>query len=344
MKISSINVVLTEEDIMSFVSDFLSGEDFYIDKITLKEGIEVRGRFKKGITISFLVYVNINKVEENKLYVDIKKIKIFKLPILKFIINKVLKVAIDELKDLQIKVENNMAVIDIGKILEESKGFKIHIENIVMNNGQAMVSVKNIMFDIEEMGQVGEERKEVPTKTLDQAKKIVEENIEEETNKNSENKTNDDLPIVISEQRKRKTDIYTKGRKIIIEKMPDQLKPYSEYIFIVPDVTALVGRLLMEDRVPTKTKIIVSAMLGYVIVPGDIINDKIPFIGNIDDLGMVFFAVNRIVNDVPLKVILENWDGEDEIVLILRKTFEYLNKYTTGAKIDKLYSVIESLT
>lgn len=337
MKVSSINVVLTEEDIMSFVTDFLAGEDFYIDKIMLKEGIEVKGRFKKGITISFLIYININKVEENKLYVDIKKIKILKLPIFKFVINRLMKIAINELEDLQVHVEDNMAVIDVGRILEDSKGFKIDIENIVMDNGQVTVSTKNLFVDINNNFVQASEDESIEEKYSEDNKGNSEENIKQDE---------ENLPITVEQTtlKEKKQDIYSVGRQVILEKMPEKLKPYSEYIMILPDLTALIGRILMDNRVATKTKIMVTATIGYVLVPGDLIDDKIPLIGSIDDLGMIFFAINRIVNDVPLNIILENWDGDDEIVLILKKALEYLSKYTTAGKLEKLYSVIETLS
>lgn len=339
MKISSINVVLTEEDIMDFINEYLKNEEFNIDNISFDKGIKVKAWIKKGIKIHFLLYVNIDKVENNKLHIDIKKIKVFGLPISKFVIDKIL----ERISDENIVIENKNIILDVALILKQAKGIKVDVDSILMNNGQLMVGVKNLMLDMKEIGQAVpkiESELEEP-KTINEVKKVVEEAASEES-KNE--KIDKELPLVVEQSKQRKEDIYTKGRNVIIENMPDKLKPYSEYILIIPDLTALVGRLLMEDRVSTKTKIIVSAMLGYVIVPGDIINDKVPFIGSIDDLGMVFFAINRIVNDVPLKVILENWDGEDEIVLIFRKTVEYLSKYTTAAKIEKLYSVIESLT
>ena len=57
--------------------------------------------------------------------------------------------------------------------------------------------------------------------------------------------------------------------------------------------------------------------------PSDIIPDKIPFIGKIDDISVIFFALNKIVKDVPLDIIIENWQGKNEMLLVLSSGLDF---------------------
>ena len=71
---------------------------------------------------------------------------------------------------------------------------------------------------------------------------------------------------------------------------------------------------------------------------------QIPFIGKIDDVGVLFFALNKILKDVPLAIIIENWQGENEILIVLEKGLEYLINFTRAQNVEKLYSVVEELS
>lgn len=126
--------------------------------------------------------------------------------------------------------------------------------------------------------------------------------------------------------------------------MSPEVRKISDYIFVVPDIIALIYRLLKDKRVPLKTKLSISAALAYILFPTDIIPDNIPFIGRIDELAVVFFALNRIANDVSTQVILENWAGKNELVLVLRNGIDYIINFTNAKNVEKLYNVVEELT
>ena len=68
------------------------------------------------------------------------------------------------------------------------------------------------------------------------------------------------------------------------------------------------------------------------------------FVGALDDLSVIFFALNRIINDVDINVILENWQGENEFVVILRKTVEFFSGFTGANNLDNIYEVIDVIT
>ena len=55
MNVSSINVGLTGEDLISIYNDFVSIKELNIENIEIKEDIRIIGSFTKGIVIKFEV-------------------------------------------------------------------------------------------------------------------------------------------------------------------------------------------------------------------------------------------------------------------------------------------------
>ena len=92
-----------------------------------------------------------------------------------------------------------------------------------------------------------------------------------------------------------------------------------------------------------KTKVVISAAVAYIAVPSDIIPDKVPFVGKIDDIAIGIFALNVIMTDVPLNIVLENWQGKNDIILVVKNLIEYATNFTGAKNIDSLYRVVEEV-
>ena len=70
-----------------------------------------------------------------------------------------------------------------------------------------------------------------------------------------------------AEERGKTEDLYTVGREKVSEKLPERVKKYSDYIFVIPDIAALLTRLLKDNRVSIKTKLIISGSIAYIVGP-----------------------------------------------------------------------------
>ena len=57
-------------------------------------------------------------------------------------------------------------------------------------------------------------------------------------------------------------DCYTKGREKVSDKLPEKAQKYKDYIFLLPDIAALIYRLLKDKRVSVKTKLVISAAVA----------------------------------------------------------------------------------
>ena len=96
----------------------------------------------------------------------------------------------------------------------------------------------------------------------------------------------------------------------------------KEYALLAPRIVRLVFRLMRDPRVPARSKAALVLLTGYLVSPIDIIPDFIPGIGQLDDLVIAAFALDQILNRVPEHVVLEHWDGEEDVLQIVREVLD----------------------
>lgn len=315
MKISGVQAQLIGSDILSIINEFVKVDGLELKEVTIDNAINIKGTFKKGVSIDFAGQLTIEKVENSIVTAKVSKLKLMKLGFFRPIRSLALKIGLGQLKIIGIDATKDRVILDIKKLLKDIPYVDIDLKALYIKGQALHAEVENINISL--MGNIIKvEEPEVITEDADE--------VEEPVNKVA--------------------DYYTLGRDKLQEKLPDGAKKISDYIFVVPDIIALICRMLKDSRVPIKTKLVVSASLAYVIFPTDLIPDKIPFIGKIDEIAVVFFALNRIATDVPTKVILENWAGKDELVLVLKNGLEYVTNFTGAKNVEKLYNVVEELS
>lgn len=78
----------------------------------------------------------------------------------------------------------------------------------------------------------------------------------------------------------------------------------------IPSFLKLLGRLARDPRVSAVDKGIVVATLAYLVTPFDLIPDFIPFLGQADDIYLLALALDRLLNNAGVEVLLDHWDGE----------------------------------
>ena len=315
MKISGVQAQLIGSDILSIINEFVKVDGLELKEVTIDNAINIKGTFKKGVSIDFAGQLTIEKVENSIVTAKFSKLKLMKLGFFRPIRSLALKIGLGQLKIIGIDATKDRVILDIKKLLKDIPYVDIDLKALYIKGQALHAEVENINISL--MGNIIKvEEPEVITEDVDE--------VEEPVNKVA--------------------DYYTLGRDKLQEKLPDGAKKISDYIFVVPDIVALICRMLKDSRVPIKTKLVVSSSLAYVIFPTDLIPDKIPFIGKIDEIAVVFFALNRIATDVPTKVILENWAGKDELVLVLKNGLEYVTNFTGAKNVEKLYNVVEELS
>lgn len=87
---------------------------------------------------------------------------------------------------------------------------------------------------------------------------------------------------------------------------PRDPKAALEAIRKMPAYARLVWALARDPRVPTRQKLVLGAIAGYLVFPLDLIPDFIPVIGQLDDLGVLIFGLDFFIRNAPPDVVEEH--------------------------------------
>ena len=315
MNISGVKVSLTGEDLLSIINDFVKVEGLNLAKIEIGEEIKLFGSYVKGFKIDFIAGLRVKRVENGVIHGEVSSFKIAKIKVFSLFRKMALKYTLKSLEEKGINYEDGKVVINLKSLLRDVPYVDLDIADIHIKQNILNVDVTNINISLE--GAITKEEPEA----------IEAEEVIEEINENIE----------------KVKDCYSNGRGYLENKLPQKIKTYSDYLFIIPDMAALLYRLLKDKRVPVRTKLIISGAIAYIAFPTDIIPDNIPFIGKVDEIAVAFFALDRIIADVSINVILENWEGKNDIVVVIKNIIEYVTNFTGARNVEKVYNFVEEV-
>jgi uncharacterized membrane protein YkvA (DUF1232 family) len=87
----------------------------------------------------------------------------------------------------------------------------------------------------------------------------------------------------------------------------------------VPDCVVLFRRLLSDPRVPRRKKLVLAALIPYLLMPFDLVPDFIPVAGYLDDAVIVAFALRYVLRGSGPDLIAAHWPGPPaSLKLVLR--------------------------
>lgn len=86
----------------------------------------------------------------------------------------------------------------------------------------------------------------------------------------------------------------------------------------IPAFGKLLFRLLGDGRVSLLDRALFGATLVYLFTPVDLVPDWIVGFGQLDDLLLVLFTVDRLLYRTDPDVLLDHWEGDPETLLTLR--------------------------
>ena len=88
----------------------------------------------------------------------------------------------------------------------------------------------------------------------------------------------------------------------------------KEAALALPNLVKLVYRLMKDARIPRKSKLILGAILGYMVVPIDIVPDFLPVVGQADDALLLAYGIRHIIEVAGADIVLEHWDGSQDVL------------------------------
>ncbi len=77
----------------------------------------------------------------------------------------------------------------------------------------------------------------------------------------------------------------------------------------IPDCIVLIRRLLRDDRVPRRRKLLLGALVAYLAMPLDLVPDFIPIVGQLDDAIIVALVLRSILRAGGPDLLREHWPG-----------------------------------
>lgn len=92
----------------------------------------------------------------------------------------------------------------------------------------------------------------------------------------------------------------------------------TDAVLMMPNIIKLVGRLLRDPRVPRRAKITLGLALAYVASPIDLIPEVIPVVGWADDVVIVLFAIDSLIERAGHDIVQEHWDGPGDLLALIR--------------------------
>lgn len=338
MKISNIKVVITEKDLNSIVTDVLTEyvhvDGLKIDKILIDETISVSGSYKYKVSIPFDIDISIKKVEENSLYLSIEKINVRSLKIFKGIINTVLKIISTKVKEYGIEFSEDIIIIHFDELCKVIPMVDFSLKNLKVIPYGLEAEVGNFNFNSEK----GKEPKGEKLKEQEDKENIA---VEKEPSVSAQ-AVNNTISKTINEEEisEEKDYTYRRFRRELKTRFSEKNKKYYSYVVMIPDITALLFRLYKDQRVAKEIKTNISIALGYLLFPLDIIPDVIPFVGKIDDIAIVFYILQKILCDIPEEVVLENWEGDANIIELSREAMALFNDKFGAKEIKKVVDCV----
>jgi uncharacterized membrane protein YkvA (DUF1232 family) len=87
----------------------------------------------------------------------------------------------------------------------------------------------------------------------------------------------------------------------------------------IPDCLVLLRRLLGDERVPRRRKLVLLALLVYLSVPIDLVPDFIPVVGQLDDVIVAALALRYALRAGGPELLRHHWPGPDQSLQLVTR-------------------------
>ncbi|MCL4686823.1 DUF1232 domain-containing protein [Myxococcota bacterium] len=130
----------------------------------------------------------------------------------------------------------------------------------------------------------------------------------------------------------RERRLYDRLRAAVVAPRPGgERSGIRDGLLLLPDLTALLFRLLRDPRVPPGGKVIALLGIGYVLSPIDLIPEGLfgP-LGLVDDLFIVGATLSRLLNYVHPDVVRSHWSGQGDALDAIQRASNWAEQRVRG--------------
>lgn len=93
----------------------------------------------------------------------------------------------------------------------------------------------------------------------------------------------------------------------------------ARFLMLLPDILVLVGRIVLDKRVPRPLRVRIGIVITYMSSPLDLLPEVVlgP-LGLLDDIILAAFVLDRILREVDPEILAEHWSGRPDQLETLR--------------------------
>ena len=121
----------------------------------------------------------------------------------------------------------------------------------------------------------------------------------------------------------RESRLYERMRLRVVDREPGTTSGMRDLVLLLPDLTVLAMRLMRDDRVPKRAKLLAMVGVGYVLSPVDVLPALIlgP-VGLVDDVVVLAATLSRLLNHVHPDVVRSHWPGQGDALTAIQRVTE----------------------
>jgi uncharacterized membrane protein YkvA (DUF1232 family) len=93
----------------------------------------------------------------------------------------------------------------------------------------------------------------------------------------------------------------------------------GEAVRLLPDLLRLLRRLAGDHRLPRAARVRLALLLGYLVLPIDLVPDFVPVLGYADDAILVTLVLRSVVRQAGAPVVRRHWPGTDDGLAVLAR-------------------------
>lgn len=116
----------------------------------------------------------------------------------------------------------------------------------------------------------------------------------------------------------------------------------SELLLLVPDIFALLWRLVNDPRVSGKNKVLLGSGIAYFILPIDLLPESlVGGIGYLDDVIFSIYILNKLLSDTDEEILREHWSGSGDILDTIKRALNSTDGIAKSDVIDRVKKMMK---
>ena len=117
---------------------------------------------------------------------------------------------------------------------------------------------------------------------------------------------------------------------------------FLDFILLAPDLLHLMARLVVDQRVPLKSKAKLGVAIAYFVSPIDLLPEAVlgP-IGYLDDVALAAWVIDDLLKSAGPELVLEHWAGDQDLIEAVARITAAANEILGAGLVRRLKRVLD---